>query len=196
MQNQSDLLPRTALIQNILLQNPAIKTVLERASGLDLPNWYLGAGCIAQTVWNYYSKRPLLDHISDMDLVYFDDQDPGFEAEDENVNKVREAFSDIPVQIDLKNQARVHLWYEKHFGYAIKPYGSVEEAINTWPTTATAVGVKYDEAGRFVVYAPYGLEDLLGRVVRPNKIQITEEIYLKKATRWKACWPDLTVIPW
>jgi hypothetical protein len=191
-----DPFSRAALLQKILMQNFAIKTVLDRASGLSLPNWYLGAGCIAQTVWNHYSKRPLLDNISDMDLVYFEDQKLEFEAEDEKVKKVREVFSDIPVPIDLKNQARVHLWYEKHFGYAIKPYRSVEEAIKTWPTTSTAVAVKYNEEGKFIIYAPFGLDDLLGLTVRPNKTQITEEIYLKKVARWKTCWPDLTIIPW
>jgi hypothetical protein len=180
----------------MLLQNPSIQKVLERAPDLNLPNWYLGAGCIAQTVWNYFAGRPLLEHISDMDLVYFDAADPGFEAEDEKIRRAREVFSDLPVEIDVKNQARVHLWYEKHFGYAIQPYKSVEDAIKTWPTTATAVAVKKDEAGRFAVFAPYGLEDLLHRVVRPNKVQITEAIYLKKVHRWKACWPDLTVMPW
>src|ERR1700730_3374080 len=38
--------------------------------------------------------------------------------------------------------ARVHLWYEDRFGYALKPYLSSADAIATFPTTATAVGVR------------------------------------------------------
>ncbi|MFD0869238.1 nucleotidyltransferase family protein [Paenibacillus residui] len=46
------------------------------------------------------------------------------------------------------------------------------------------------------LYAPFGLNDLLGLIVRPNKVQIIKEIYEKKVLRWKTNWPDLNVIPW
>ena len=183
-------------LKDIITQNPAIKTVLDRTPDVHLPNWYLGAGCLAQTVWNYYSNRDLQDSISDLDLVYFDDSDLSFKAEDQIIRLIRDLFSDLEIHVDVKNQARVHLWYEKHFGYPIKPYQSVEDAINTWPTTATSTGVKMNGNGQFMVYAPFGLDDLLNMVVRANKAQITEAIYLKKVERWKACWPDLEIVPW
>jgi hypothetical protein len=147
-------------LEAIVLRNSALKIILERTPDLSLPNWYLGAGCIVQTVWNYFSGRDLLANINDADLVYFDETDLSFEAEEHRTGLARELFSDIPIRVDLKNQARVHLWYERHFGYPIQPYRSVEEAINSWPTTATAVAVKYDGKGVFTVYAPYGLNDL------------------------------------
>jgi hypothetical protein len=34
---------------------------------------------------------------------------------------------------DVKNQAAVHLWYERRFGYAVPPLHSVEDAVATWP---------------------------------------------------------------
>ena len=40
------------------------------------------------------------------------------------------------------------------------------------------------------------LNDLLGLIVRPNKVQIIKEIYENKVLRWKTNWPDLNVIPW
>ena len=89
----------------------------------------------------------------------------------------------------------MHLRSQKHFHYSIQPYQSLEDAINHWPTTATCVGVQYVRNELFV-YAPYGLNDLFGMVVRPNKLQITKEIYLKKVTRWKQCWPKLQIVPW
>ena len=192
----SDLQSQLKAIETIVLQNSALQTILERAPGLSLPNWYLGAGCISQTAWNYFSGRDILDNINDADLVYFDDTDLSFEAEDRRIHLGRELFSDVPIHVDLKNQARVYLWYERHFGYSIQPYQSVEEAIRNWPTTATAVAVKYDDKGVFTVYAPYGLNDLFRMIARPNKMQITEEIYMDKVNRWKACWPNLRVIPW
>ena len=46
------------------------------------------------------------------------------------------------------------------------------------------------------MYAPYGLNDLFGMIVRPNKLQITEVIYQQKVTRWKTCWPSLQIVGW
>ncbi len=180
-----------ALLQKIIGQNEVIQNILKLAPTLEMPNWYLGAGCISQTVWNFLSGFSLSQHIKDFDLVYFDSSDLSYEAEDFYIQKAK----DLEIPVEIRNQARVHLWYEKHFGYQIKPYVSVEDAINRWPTTATCVGVKSVNGG-LLVYAPYGLNDLAGMTVRPNKIQITKEIYEKKVSRWKKIWQKLTIIPW
>jgi hypothetical protein len=39
---------------------------------------------------------------------------------------------------DVKNEARVHLWYERRFGRHLEPYRSTGDAIATWPTTASS----------------------------------------------------------
>src|SRR5262249_30833403 len=96
---------------------------------------------------------------------------------------------------DVKNEARVHLWYQAKFGYPIVPYSSSAEAIATFPTTATAVGVRCRD-GKFECCTPFGLDDLFGLVVRPNKIQITSAIYETKIERWRPLWPQLTFMPW
>ncbi|MGE5550365.1 MAG: nucleotidyltransferase family protein [Bacteroidota bacterium] len=141
------------------------------------------------------SGYDLTAHLNDLDLVYFDGHDLSYEAEDRYIRQAHELFKHLPIRVEVRNQARVHLWYERHFGYPIEPYRSVEEAINTWLTTATCVGVRYQK-DTFSVYAPYGLNDLFGMIVRPNKLQITEEIYLNKVKRWKQCWPKLQIVPW
>lgn len=179
----------------IVQENAAILAVLTRAQDLQLTDYYIGAGCIAQTVWNYLSGYHLTHGINDIDFVYYHSQDPSFSAEDLIINKAKSLFADIPVHVDIKNQARVHLWYEQHFGYAIKPYRSLEEAINSWPTTATAVGLR-KTGERWKVYAPYGLNDLFGKIVRANKLQITKEIYEKKIEKWASSWSDLRILPW
>lgn len=66
----------------------------------------------------------------------------------------------------------MHLWYQERFGYAIEPYLSSADAIAPFPTFATAVGVRRIN-GELECCAPFGLDDLLGLVVRPNKRQIT-----------------------
>jgi hypothetical protein len=104
-------------------------------------------------------------------------------------------FADIPLEFDVKDEARVHLWYPRAFGYPIAPYQSVEAAIATFPTTATAIGVRKQGKG-YRICAPFGLDDLFGFVTRPNKRQITRQIYEAKIQRWHATWPRLTVLPW
>ena len=168
---------------------------LERLANLGLPDCHLGAGCVAQTVWNAAHDKPPAANVSDYDVVYFDAADLTENGENEATATVRTLMADLPLKVDVKNQARVHLWYRQRFGYEIVPYTSVEDAIATWPTTATSIGVRL--AHRCPrVFAPYGLDDLLGLVVRANRIQITPEIYRRKVVRWTRHWPNLTVLPW
>ncbi len=187
----------TEQLLQILEKNKSVQLILERACKLNMPNWYLGAGGIAQTVWNVLHNFDSENGIKDYDLVYYDANDISYEAEDVFIQKGKELFKDIPVLVEIRNQARVHLWYEKHFGYPIAQLllALAEEAINTWPTTATSVGVRKN-GENLEVYAPFGLDDLLGMVVRANKAQITEKIYQDKVDRWIKIWPYLKIIPY
>ncbi len=159
------------------------------------PDWHVGAGCLTQSVWNRLSGRPGRTGIADIDVVFFDPADLGAAAEAALEAELSQAFGGLGLAFDVKNQARVHLWYADRFGYAIPPYGSVHAAIDTWPTTATAVAVTLHD-GRPEIYAPFGLADLFAMTARPNKRQITAGIYEKKVARWRRHWPELTVVPW
>ncbi len=177
-----------------LLSNDFLVECLERVSSLALPDWYLGAGCISQTIWNIAHGNPPSAHILDYDLVYFD-PDQSQEKERAIEDNVRQTLMDLPIDVDVKNQARVHRWYPDRFGYNIQPYSSMEEAIATWPTTATSVGVRLTQ-GTIELCAPFGTQDLLNQIVRANRVQVTREIFELKAARWKDTWPALEVVPW
>jgi hypothetical protein len=179
---------------DIVCRNPALVALLEAMPGLGLPNCYLAAGAIAQTVWNTALGRDPSSGIRDIDLIYFD-IDLSESRELENREKVCVLFRDIDIPIDVKNEARVHLWYRRKFGYDISPYLSVQEAIASFPTTATSVGISM-QGGDYAICAPFGLDDLLGLIVRPNPRQITREIYEAKVARWRHSWPELTFLPW
>jgi hypothetical protein len=118
-----------------------------------------GRGAIAQTVWNsLFGFRP--EHgLRDLDLVYFDEADVSETQEHRHVERIRGLFRDCGPKIDVKNEARVHLWYEAKFGKLIPPYRSTAHAIATFPTTATTVGVCPDSSG-LRIEAAYGLADL------------------------------------
>ena len=189
-----DLHTQMAYLEHVLARSKTLTAILTKAPELHLPHWYVGAGAIAQTVWNELHGYPLDHGVKDCDLVYFDAES---NAETENVYRHRasELFAALPIAIDLTNEARVHLWYQDKFGKQINPYRSTEEAITTWPTTATSVGVRYSN-GRFHVYAPYGLHDLLAMIVRPNRLLVSRDVYEQKACRWKSEWPKLEVLAW
>lgn len=182
-------------LKEIIFKNGIVAEILYRAEKVNLPNWYLGAGCIAQTVWNYFHDYELNNNINDYDLVYFDENEMSYEAEDLIIEKVKDEFRDLHINLDVKNQARVHLWYKEHFGYSIKPYNNIEDAISSWPTTSTSIGIKIIN-DKLVYYAPFGINDLMNMTVRANKKQITMDIYEGKIERWKKCWPKLNIIEW
>jgi hypothetical protein len=53
---------------NELAHNEVLMDILTRAAKLDLPGWYLTAGCVFQTVWNVVTDRPPTEGIKDYDL--------------------------------------------------------------------------------------------------------------------------------
>jgi hypothetical protein len=76
------------------------------------------------------------------------------------------------------------------------PYASTEAAIATFPATASCVGVRLGRDGRWKIFAPCGLSDLLGLIVRPTLTLAPRHVYEAKAQRWLTQWPGLTVVPW
>lgn len=183
------------LFWSMVSDNRDVMRVLQTLNEFNLPNAYVGAGCLVQTVWNRLSGFPLDRGIKDIDIVYFNPADLSKETEVAIEDAVTRRFSDIPLEFDVKNQARVHLWYEQRFGVAIEPYKSTESSIDTWPATASAVGVRL-EGGQPVIYSSFGLGDLLNMIARPNKRLVTQDVYEKKVARWKAIWPRLEVVAW
>ncbi|NTV31042.1 nucleotidyltransferase family protein [candidate division WWE3 bacterium] len=161
----------------------------------DSVSWYLGAGCISQSIWNELHNRSHEQGIKDYDLIYFDPSDISKEAEELTQQKINKQFSHLPIYIEVVNQARVHTWYEQDFGKKIPPLTSCEDAINQWPTTATTIGIT-SHNGKDAVYAPYGLNDLFGLIVRPNKPHVIRSVYEQKIAKWATTWPNLVVIPW
>lgn len=184
-------------LKAVLSENVELMKVLERASELGIKDWYVGAGGIAQTWWNHAHDFDPMYEIKDFDLVYWD-QDISEAAQDVFIRKGEELFKDVAVPVEIVNQARVHLWYSDRPGNNrwTTPHLSTEDAIDHWPTTATAVGVRIEPDGSWTFYAPFNLDDLMSLIVRPNKVKISEAIYDNKTGRWKKAWPKLEIVHW
>jgi uncharacterized protein len=179
-----------------LMRNQTLTQVLTRAADLGLPDWYLVAGCLCQTVWNVVTGQPPDAGILDYDLVYFDRSDESWAAEDAVVQAGHALFAGLAAPVQIRNQARVHLWYPEKFGQPCPPHETTEAAIDTFETTAACLGVRLLRSGRWRIYAPFGLADVLGLVVRPNPVLAPREVYQAKTERWQRQWPSLTVLPW
>jgi len=182
-------------LQAALAQNRSLSELLARFDEIGLPDAWLVAGAITQTVWNLAFGQPAERGIKDVDLVYFHEADLSPEAEAARENRLRHLFRHLPIRLDVKNEARVHLWYEARFGYPIAPYSSASDAIASFPTTATSLGVRRNGPA-VECCAPFGLDDLFGLIVRPNRRQVTRVIYDAKVARWRSFWPGLNFVPW
>ncbi len=156
------------------------------------PDEWVGAGAVFQGVWNLMSGEACDAHIKDLDVLYFDASDLSAQAEAARAR--REAPGGL--ELDVVNVARVHLWYEEVFGSAIPQYESVAHSVATWPTQCSAFAVRRGEEGGIEVIAPFGFHDLFAGWIRPNKVQISREVYEAKVARWTATWPWLLAWGW
>ncbi|WP_405813623.1 nucleotidyltransferase family protein [Streptomyces sp. NBC_01390] len=183
-------------LRAVLSRNNVLTEVLARTATLDLPGWYVTAGCLFQTVWNVVTDRPPTSGIKDYDVFYFDEGDLSSEAENAVIKAGQKVFAGLPAEVEIRNEARVHLWYEDKFGVACPPYDSAEAAIDSFAATTCCLGVRVEADGRWRVYAPHGLSDVFNLVVRPNPVLAPRSVYESKAVRWREQWPELTVLEW
>lgn len=193
-QNKSLAIQETVLI-DILKKDTTLYKIIKDVSALGIPNLYVGGGSITQSVWNHLFSKPIGYGISDVDIVYFD-TDLSQEKERMVLEQIVKTTKQNQYALDVKNEARVHLWYEEEFGLSIPAYTFTEEAISTWPSTATSIGIFFDQESNLQVFAPYGMYDLFSGIVRPNKAMISREVYEKKIEKWCSKWPELNVIGW
>jgi len=97
---------------------------------------------------------------------------------------------------EATNQAAVHLWYEEVFGFSVPALHSSEEAVGTWPETATSVAVRLLATDEICIVAPCGLSDLFNMVLRRNPCRVTraqfaQRLHSKQIVRK---WPRVQVI--
>ena len=172
-----------------ILANRNNRAILERWADLALPDGWLVAGCLFQTVWNLQAGRAPESDIKDYDLFYFDPDDLGEAAERAVQARADAVLGDLGVTIEVANQARVHLWYERFFGQPYAALGSSREGIDRFLVPATCVGVRPGE-----VYAPYGLERLYRGELGMNPLVPHRALFEAKAASYRARWPALTIL--
>ena len=177
--------------QAVALTNPFNRELLGRLGSMDLNECHLTAGCLFQTVWNQISGRAPEWGIKDYDIFYFDDRDLSWEAEDRVIRRIAEATADLPIKIEVKNQARVHLWYHDRFGGDYPTLKSARAGIDRYLISCTCIGIDV-RSGE--LYAPDGLDDLLSGKLRMNPLNPRPDLFRQKAESYRERWPWLEIV--
>jgi hypothetical protein len=183
-----------AVLDRILRASPTLMRTLTALRRLALPDAWLVSGAIYNQAWNHLTGRPDMYGVKDIDIFYFD-PDTSYEAEDRQIRRAAACFPPDP-PVELRNQARVHLWYERHFGHPRAPLPDSRSAIDQFACRTHCVGARLEADGSLTLYAPYGLDDILAFRLTPNTILPNRATHEAKGARQGALWPELTLVPW
>ena len=192
---QPDDVQRLALEQ-IIRNDALLMRVLDELREIDLPDWLLVAGAIYNRVWNELTGRAPYNCINDIDVVYFDDTDLSYEAEDLVIQRLDLRFADLPLPVQVRNQARVHLWFPRKFNQPFAPLTSSVEMLGRYASKTHAVGARLNADDSISIFAPFGLDDIFSFRIVPNHVLDNRPAHEAKGARAKSAWPEITVIPW
>ena len=175
------------------LRNPINRAIADELFRLALPDAWIVAGCLVQTAWNVLTKRAVDFGINDYDVFYFD-PDNSWQAEDAVIRQLQRRLASLGVKVEVRNQARVHLWYPEKHGLPYPTLHCSTDGIDRFLTKNTQVGIRRTRHG-YDVYAPNGFADIAGMIVRPNPgPNFSATNYDAKVRRWQKLWPELTVL--
>ncbi|MGZ5180771.1 MAG: nucleotidyltransferase family protein [Ramlibacter sp.] len=176
-----------------VLRNPGNAFILERWSALALPDGWLVAGCLFQTVWNLCGGRAPQEGIKDYDLFYFDAADLSEAGEQAVQSRVEAALGGLGIAVEAKNQARVHLWYEAFFGHPYPALRDARDGIDRFLVRETCVGLR-PAAGGWELHAPNGVDGLAAGTLTRNPLTPHGPLFDAKAASYRARWPWLRVV--
>ena len=105
-------------------------------------------------------------------------------------------FAGLPLPVEVRNQARVHLWYPQKFGRPCPRYMSSSHSLGFFASRTHAVGVRYGADGQLELVAPFGLDDIFSFRITPNRVMDNQRTHETKGKRAQECWPEICVVPW
>ncbi|WP_135230312.1 nucleotidyltransferase family protein [Deinococcus fonticola] len=172
----------------LVRENPVNAAILDRLPELEkfAPQAMLVAGSLFGTVWNVQTGRPATENIKDYDLFYWA-ADLSYEAEDAVIRGAAALFADLDAPIEVRNQARVHLWFNPKHGLNRPPLTSAREGVLQFLVECTCLAI--DARGH--VYAPYGLSDMQAGLLKWNALNHSPGLYAAKVRDYQRRWPWL-----
>lgn len=180
MQTQADI--ATAL-QRSEFHDAALRAVAR----CGLPDCWISAGFVRNFVWDRLHGYSEMTPLNDIDVVYFDPNDPSNDRETETEACLAQV---MPGQIwQVRNQARMHISNNE------PPYRSSTEAISHYLETPTAIAARHTGEG-VELAAPLGVSDLLGLIIRPTStVPAQQAAFRDRAANkdWLQTWPKLAL---
>jgi uncharacterized protein len=189
----ADAQTHTAQLLQIVRSSPWMMSALQTVRSLGLQQGCIGAGAVRNLVWDHLHGHSQPSVLADVDVAYFEPNDLSTAAEQAVQNELLRRATALPWE--ATNQAAVHLWFEGHFGHAVAPLKSLEEAVASWPEYATSVAVWLDEHDALHLIAPHGLADLFEMRVRRNPVRVSVDTYRQRCAqkRYLERWPRVSV---
>ncbi len=179
---------------DIVRANADLMHVLRVMRDLDLPDWRLFSGAVYQSVWNERTGRAPGYGVKDYDIGYFD-PDTSWDAEDEVIKRVAAAFTtELRDIVEVRNQARVHLWHPQKFGGSYAALRNTDEALTRFVAPCFAVGVRLEEDDEITVTAPFGLDDVFNLTIRPTPDRPLANDWERIVEKAKARWTELKIV--
>src|SRR4030081_3176992 len=93
-----------------VLRNPVNEIIADELFRLALPDAWIVSGFLVQTACNVLTKR-MIDHGIDNYYIFYFDSDTSWQAEDAVIGELQGRFANLGAKLEVRNQARVHLWY-------------------------------------------------------------------------------------
>ncbi len=170
----------------IIKQQSWLMNALRDVRSLRLPDWYIAAGAVRNTVWNYLNGCSTTSNQKDVDVVYFDKSHLNLRRDLEIYQTLKRINPDL--DWDVTNQAR------KNSKDLVAE--SSCQSIAYWSETPTCIGVRLEDNDNLNICAPHGLDDLMNLIVRPvpesyQRLSLYRERISEK--NWKKIWPRLKI---
>lgn len=173
-------------ISKLILSDEQICDLLQKCSKLGMREWALGGGALRNLIWDckYYGSK--VDNISDFDIVYF------------GGSGLPQGWTCRGKTVEFKDQSTIHNNYRSWFGKDFAAFKNINESVQFWSETATCIAA-YMHNGKLELITPYGIDDLMEGVFRPNPnhyalVPISNFDYRLASTRILEKYPSLTIV--
>lgn len=172
----------------LIRQSSEIMSILKIMQDVD-STLYLGGGLVRNSAWDFLHGYPRPTPVDDVDVVYFNKLSNSKQHDIELESTLKSRAPNL--KWSVKNQARMHLFNKED------EYQSMEEAVEKWPETATAIAIRLEKSGDISMIKPHGLSDLFRLIVRPTphfsdkKQRVVDRL---DSRDWLKTWPKLKAV--
>lgn len=156
---------------NIIDNNDTLQKILNLINS-ENEKLYIGGGVIRNLVWDKMHDYKELSPINDIDIIYFNNELVEKKYDKTIEERLRAGIPNI--EWSVTNQARMS---ERNND---QPYISLNDALEKWPETASAILVRKNSEGEYEFIAPFGYDDLFRLIVQPTPH------FVKKLDKYRA----------